>query len=93
MTKLFTRLIVAIVISLCLLYLFGMSVFNCALSRDVKNELGGKLTLTEFRTLKQTGICSSSFDFIRNGEDWEAFGVADVIHGPDVYICKRGACG
>lgn len=89
----FTRIIAAIAIGLCLLYLMGLSIFNCALSHDIKNELGGMLTLTEFRSLEQNGMYSSSFSFIRNGEDWGAFGVADVIHGPDVYICKQGTCG
>ena len=98
MTNLFifiTRLLFGIFVAICVLYLIGMVLFNCALAHDVKNELGGMLSLIEFKSLKQNGICSSSFDFIRNGEDWQAFGVADIIHGPDVYICKRvgGNCG
>jgi hypothetical protein len=97
-TKVTDCLVTAILylsIGLILLYFVGSLIFDIALYFDVKSELKKELSSQEYDSLVTMHIFSPSFRFIRNGEEWEAFGVADVIHGPDVYTCKRGGndCG
>jgi hypothetical protein len=73
----------------CLLWIFLCVIFNIEIYFNVKNELKKTLSPSEYESLVTDGILSTSFRYISNGEEWQAFGVGD-----DVYTCRIGGdCG